>query len=146
VAFLLGAVIFASLVATGAAFVMAHLRHVPTGAWTSGTGIGDLSRALGDLLLATVGYTTLGLVAGLLFRSSVAAIIVGFAYLLPVEEIVVRIVPSAASWLPGQLLQYLAEGGSPPVSFSRSLVLSLVYVMVAVAAALVVFSRKDVTA
>src|SRR6202035_1615371 len=38
VVFMLGAVIVASLVATVAAFVMAHARHVPTAAWTSSAG------------------------------------------------------------------------------------------------------------
>jgi ABC-2 type transport system permease protein len=144
--FMVGAVVFASVVATGASFVMAHLRHVPTGAWTSGAGITDLTRALGDLILATVGFTTYGLVVGLLFRSSVTAIIVGFAYLIPVEAVVTRIVPNAAAWLPGQLLEFLSEGGSSTVGFSRSLLLSLVYVVIASTVAMVVFSRKDITA
>ena len=146
VAFLLGAVVFSSVVATGAAFVMAHFRHIPTGAWTSTTGMADLTRALGDLLLATVGYATLGMVVGLLFRSSVTAIVVGFAYLIPVETIVARIVPSSASWLPGQLFQLVAEGGSAAAGFARSLILSAVYLAIAAGAATVVFVRKDVTA
>jgi ABC-2 type transport system permease protein len=95
--FMLGAVLFASLIATVAAFVMAHARHVPTAAWTSGAGIADLTRALGDLLLATAGFTIFGLVVGLLFRSSVTAVIVGFAHLLPFEAVVTRIAPNTAS-------------------------------------------------
>jgi ABC-2 type transport system permease protein len=145
-AFMLGAVVFASLVATVAAFVMAHARHVPTGAWTSGTGITDLTRALGELLLATVGFTIFGLVVGLLFRSSVIAIIVGFAYLLPFEAVVTRIVPSTASWLPGQLLQAVATGGQEAAGFARSLILSAVYLVAAGLVATVVFVRRDVTA
>jgi ABC-2 type transport system permease protein len=144
--FLVGAVLFSSVVATGVAFVMAHLRGVPTAAWTSSTGIADLTRALGDLVLATVGFATFGLVVGLLFRSSVAAIIVGFVWLLPFENIVVRIVPQTASWLPGQLLQFLAEGGSTTANYSHSLVLSGFYLLVAMGAATIVFQRKDVTA
>jgi ABC-2 type transport system permease protein len=144
--FLVGAVIFSSVVATGVAFLMAHLRGVPTAAWTSSTGIADLTRALGDLVLATVGFATLGLIVGLLFRSSVAAIIVGFVWLLPFETIIVRIVPQARLWLPGQLLQLLAAGGSTTVTFSRALVLSACYLLVAVAAGIAVFQRKDVTA
>ena len=146
VTFMLGAVLFSSLVATLAAFVMAHARHVPTAAWTSSAGIVDLTRALGDLLLATVGFTILGLVIGLLFRSSVTAVIVGFAYLLPVEAVVVRIAPHAATWLPGQLLQAVAAGGMSPDGFSHSLVLSTVYLLIAAAVATVVFVRKDITA
>ncbi len=146
VTFMLGAVLFSSLVATLAAFVMAHARHVPTAAWTSSAGIVDLTRALGDLLLATVGFTILGLVIGLLFRSSVTAVIVGFAYLLPVEAVVVRIAPHAATWLPGQLLQAVAAGGMSPDGFSHSLVLSTVYLLIAAAVATAVFVRKDITA
>ena len=145
-AFMLGAVVFASLVATVAAFVMAHARHVPTAAWTSSAGITDLTRSLGDLLLATVGFTVFGLVVGLLFRSSVTAIIVGFAYLLPFEAVVTRIVPNTATWLPGQLLQSVAIGGQPTTDFAHSLILSTVYLVVAAAVATVVFVRKDVTA
>jgi ABC-2 type transport system permease protein len=144
--FLVGAVVFASVVAMLAAMAMAHLRHVPTEAWTSTTGIADLTRALGNLVLATIGFATFGMVIGLLFRSSVSAIIVGFAYLLPVETIVARIAPHAASWLPGQLLQFLAEGGSSEVGFSRALVLSLIYLVAAITIGVVTFTRKDVTA
>jgi ABC-type transport system involved in multi-copper enzyme maturation permease subunit len=145
-AFMLGAVVFASLVATVAAFVMAHARHVPTGAWTSSAGITDLARALGDLLVATVGFTIFGLVVGLLFRSSVTAIIVGFAYLLPFEAVVTRIVPHTATWLPGQLLQAIATGGQEAAGFPRALILSAVYVVIAGVVATVVFVRRDVTA
>jgi ABC-type transport system involved in multi-copper enzyme maturation permease subunit len=144
--FMLGAVVFASVIATVAAFVMAHGRHVPTGAWTSSAGITDLTRALGDLLLATVGFTVFGLVVGLLFRSSVTAVIVGFAYLLPFEAVVTRIVPHTATWLPGQLLQDIATGGQEAAGFAHALILSAVYVVIAAVVATVVFVRKDVTA
>lgn len=104
---------FSAVVATAVSKVMAHVRHVPTEAWTSSSGIGDLTRALEDLLLATVGFTTFGLVVGLLFRSSVTAVIVGFAYLLPVEAVVTRIAPHSATRLPGQFLPAVAAGGAP---------------------------------
>jgi ABC-2 type transport system permease protein len=144
--FMLGAVVFAALVATVACFVMAHVRHVPTTAWTSRAGIADLTRALGDLLLATAGFTTFGLVVGLLFRSSVAAVIVGFAYLLPVESVVTRIAPQSAAWLPGELLQAISAGGLSTAGFARSLVLSTIYLVIAGVVATAVFVRRDVTA
>jgi ABC-2 type transport system permease protein len=144
--FMLGAVLFASVIAAMAAIVMAHARHVPTAAWTSSAGITDLTRALGDLLMATVGFTIFGLVVGLLFRSSVIAVIVGFAYLLPVEAVVTRIAPHAAAWLPGQLLQAIAAGGLSAAGFAHSLILSTVYVVTAGVVAALVFTRRDVTA
>jgi hypothetical protein len=96
--------------------------------------------------LATVGFTTFGLVVGLLFRSSVTAIIVGFAYLLPVEAVVTRIAPHTATWLPGQLLQAVAAGGLFPDGFAHSLILSTVYFVIAWGVATLVFVRRDVTA
>ena len=101
---------------------------------------------MGDLLLATVGFATLGEVVGLLFRSSVIAIIVGFAYLLPIEAVVTRIAPHTAIWLPGQLLQAVAAGGLAPDGFAHSLILGTVYLVIAGVVATVVFVRKDVTA
>ena len=144
--FMLGAVVFASLVATVAAFVMAHGRHVPTAAWTSGAGIADLTRALGDLLLATVGFTVFGLVVGLLFRSSVTAIIVGFAYLLPFEAVITRIAPHTATGSPASSCRRSPTGGQQTAGFAHSLILCAVYVVVAGVVATVVFIRKDVTA
>ena len=93
-----------------------------------------------------MGFTIFGLVVGLLFRSSVTAIIVGFAYLLPVEAVITRIAPHTATWLPGQLLQAIAAGGLAGTGFAHSLVLSTVYVAIAGVIATVVFMRKDVTA
>jgi hypothetical protein len=85
-------------------------------------------------------------VVGLLFRSSVTAIIVGFAYLLPFEAVVTRIVPRTATWLPGQLLQAIATGGQEAAGYAHSLLLSAVYLVVAGVVATVVFVRRDVTA
>ena len=64
--FLIGAVVVATIVAICASFVMAHLRGIPTGAWTSGTGMGDLGILLGDLTSSACGFAILGLIAGVL--------------------------------------------------------------------------------
>jgi ABC-type transport system involved in multi-copper enzyme maturation permease subunit len=146
VSFLVCAVAFAALVALGVALLMAAARHVPVNAWFSSAGAGDLLRALGDLLLGVVGFATLGLVVGLFLRSSVFAVIIGFAYLLPVEALIVRIFPSTSRWLPGQLLQSVGSGGGEGSTFGRSLLISLLYLAVVSGAALVSFSRRDVTA
>jgi ABC-2 type transport system permease protein len=144
--FLALALVFAAAVATVVAFAMAHSRHVPTGAWTSSAGISDLTRALGDLALAVVGYASLGLAVGLFLRSSVFAVILGFAWLLPVEGIIMRIFPATTPWLPGSALTIVGEGGTSTVSYGHSLLVSLAYVLVAVVASIVAFIRRDVTA
>jgi ABC-type transport system involved in multi-copper enzyme maturation permease subunit len=146
ISFLVAAVVFAAAVAGVVAVGMAHLRGVPTAAWFSATGRGDLLRALGDIVLAVVGYATLGAVVGLFLRSSVAAVIVGFAYLLPVEAIVTAIVHSASTWLPGEMLTAVAQGGTHAVDYRHALGLSAVYLLVGMGAAAVWFVRRDVTA
>jgi ABC-2 type transport system permease protein len=146
VTFLAIALVFAAVIATVVAFAMAHGRHVPTGAWTSSAGISDLTRALGDLLLAVVGYATLGLAVGLFLRSSVFAVIIGFAWLLAIENIIIKIVPATTQWLPGSALTIVGEGGTSTAGYGHALVVSVAYVLVAAVVTTVVFVRRDVTA
>ena len=99
--FLVLALCFAAVAALVVAGVAAHSRGVSTSAWFTGTGLGDLVRELGDLALATIGYSVLGMALGQFVRSAVFAVIVGFAWLIAVENIITRIVPSTQQWLPG---------------------------------------------
>ena len=146
VTFLLLALCFAAVIALIVALVAARSRGVPVGAWFTGTGLSALFAELGDLALAVVGYSVLGMALGLFVRSAVFAVIVGFAWLLAVENIVARIVPSTQQWLPGQSIMAVASGGVEGVSFRHGLILGTVYLITAVAAALTVFLRSDVTA
>ena len=50
----------------------------------------------------SIGYSVLGMALGQFVRSAVFAVIIGFAWLLAVENIIARIVPSIQQWLPGQ--------------------------------------------
>jgi ABC-2 type transport system permease protein len=144
--FMVAAVVFASLVGGGVAVIMTHVRHVPVAAWFGATGIRDLTEALGELLLAVVGFTTLGLAVGLLLRSAVFAVIVGFAYLVAIENIIGRVLPATNRWLPGQLLLGVGQGGSSTSTFPRSLVISGLYLIGVSALTTYVFIRRDVTA
>jgi hypothetical protein len=140
------AVAFAAIIAGIVSIVMAHGRGIDTAAWTSATGLGDLFGALGELLVAVVGFATLGMIVGLFLRSSVAAVIVGFAYLLPVENITSAILHGTERWLPGQLLVAVAQGGTPTVTLGAAALTSAVYLTIGAVAALVWFMRRDVTA
>ena len=120
--FLIGAVVVATMVAICAAFVMAHLRGIPTSAWTSGTGMGDLGILLGDLAISACGFAIIGMIAGVLLRSSVIAIAAGLAVLLPVETILTDAIPGTARWLPAQLLEAIAQGGSTTAPFGAALI------------------------
>jgi hypothetical protein len=149
VTFMVLATAFAAVVAFLAAIAMAQSRHVPTSAWFTGTGLGDLLRALGNIELAVIGYSVLGLVIGQFLRSAVGAVILGFAWLLVIEQfILTRIVPGAAPWLPGISLSTIAGGGNSDfsISYGHGLIVAVLYIAVAAAAAAVTFARRDVTA
>jgi ABC-2 type transport system permease protein len=146
ITFLVLALCFAAVVALIVAVVAAHSRGVPTSAWFTGTGLRDLFRELGDLTLATIGYSVLGMALGQFVRSAVFAVIVGFAWLIAVENIITRIVPSTQQWLPGASILAVASGGAEGVGYGHGLILGAVYLAVAIAAAMTVFLRSDVTA
>jgi hypothetical protein len=146
ITFLVLALCFAAVVALIVAVAAAQSRHVPTSAWFTGTGLGDLFRELGDLALATVGYSILGMALGQFVRSAVFAVIIGFAWLVAVENIITRIVPSTEQWLPGASITAVASGGAEGVDYAHGMILGAVYVVVAVIAAMTVFLRSDVTA
>jgi ABC-2 type transport system permease protein len=146
ISFLVLALCFAAVVALIVAVAAAHSRGVPTGAWFTGTGLDDLFRELGDLVLATIGYSVLGMALGQFVRSAVFAVIIGFAWLVAIENIVTRIVPSTEQWLPGASILAVASGGKEGVGYQHGLILGLIYVAVAITAAMTVFLRSDVTA
>jgi len=146
ITFLALALCFAAVIALIVAVVAAHSRDVSTSAWFTGTGLGDMFRELGDLALATVGYTVLGMALGQFVRSAVFAVIVGFAWLVAVENIITRIVPSTQQWLPGASLVAVASAGGEGVGYAHGLILGAVYVVAAIVAAMTVFLRSDVTA
>ena len=146
ITFLLLALCFAAVIALIVAVVAAHSRGVPTSAWFTGTGLGDLFRELGDLALAVIGYSVLGMALGQFVRSAVFAVIIGFAWLLAIENIVTRIVPSIQEWLPGQSILAVASGGDEGMSYGHGLILGAVYLVLAISAATLMFVRSDVTA
>lgn len=146
ITFLVAAVVFASVVAGGVAVVMAHVRHIPVGAWFGATGIKDLTTALGELLLAVIGFGTLGLAVGLFLRSAVFAVVVGLGYLITVESIVGRVLPALNHWLPGQLLLGVGQGGNANTGFARAVVLSALYLLGVALVTAWAFTRRDVTA
>src|SRR3984885_4516936 len=121
ITFLVLALVFAGVVAFVVALAAAHSRDVSTSAWFTGTGLGDLFRELGDLVLATIGYSVLGMSLGQFVRSAVFAVIIGFAWLIAVENIITRIVPSTQQWLPGQSIIAVASGGAEGVSYGHGL-------------------------
>ena len=143
--FLAGALVLAALSAGIAAVAMAHVRGISTSAWSSSTGIADLARSLANVAIATVGYATLGVIVGLVLRSPVMSVMIGLVYLLIIENVLSAVISGASRWLPGQLLNTVASGGDDTTSFSAAFITSTLYLVVAAAASLAQFARRDVT-
>jgi hypothetical protein len=85
-------------------------------------------------------------VIGQFLRSAVFAVIVGVAWIIAVENIITRIVPGTAKWLPGTALDTVAAGGTEAASYAHGLIIAAAYLIAATAAAAITFTRRDVTA
>jgi len=142
--FMIGAVAIATVGAVVVAFAMAHSRGIPTDQWTILAGLRAIGTGFIDVTLAIVGYGLLGMTLGIVMRSSVAAVAIGIAYLLPVEQILASTVTSTAGYLPGQLLSAVAEGGTSTIGYAHSLVGALLYLTLAAGVGIALFVHRDV--
>ena len=144
--FLVGAIAVATMFGICAAFLLAHARDISTGAWTSGVGMGDVGVQVGDTAASACGFAAIGMIAGLLLRSSVLAIAAGLAALLPFETILTDAVPGTGRWLPAPLLESIAQGGASLAPFAAAMSTMALYLGAAFVVAVFVFVRRDVTA
>ena len=143
--FMIGAVALATVSSVVVAFVMAHGRRILTDEWTTLAGLQAMGTGFIDVALATVGFALLGMALGIVTRSSVAAVAIGIAYLLPVEQILASTVTSTAGYLPGELLSAVAQGGTSTIGYAHSLVGTLLYLATAAGIAITLSVRRDVT-
>lgn len=140
-AFLAGATVLAALL--GAALGPLITGADPA-AWGTGEGLAATAEGGGNLAAALLGWAALGILLAVVLRSAPAAIGVGVAYALPLEVLLTAVFEDSARWLPGQLFQALARGGTPQLDHTAALLGSLAWTAAALAAALVVFARRDV--
>lgn len=134
----------ACAVSVAVSFALGPSKGVDTSAWTSSAGLHALGSATGHVVLAALGYGTLGVALAIVLRSSVAALAVGVVWLLPAEAIIDAVWTDGGRWLPGQLLEALAHGGTDATSIVRAGLLLAVYGVAVAVAAAIVFERRDV--
>lgn len=135
----------AAVIALAIAMGVAQANGIDSSAWLSGHGLVETAETTGRLILAAIGWGLLGAVLGLLLRSSTTAVAAGLAYALPLENLLTSVWSVGAEWLPGQLLESLAEGGAADVSLTRAAMLLAIYAVGALALAAIVFQRRDIT-
>jgi len=131
--------------AAAVSVAIASGKGVDVSVWFGPSGLAATGRAVGNLLLATLGFGLIGAVLGVLLRSPVAAIGAGVAYLLPVEAILSTTVSGVDRFLPGQLLQTLAAGSGHSPSYSAAAITFALYALAALAVTGAVFAHRDVT-
>jgi ABC-2 type transport system permease protein len=127
------------------AFPLAHARGISTSTWLTADGFAEIGRAYGDTLLMVVLFAILGTALGLIVRSTVPAVAIGVAWLMPFEHIVQGAWADAGRWFPGLILDAISRDGTEIASFTRSVSLGLLYTGALAAAAAVSFLRRDVT-
>jgi ABC-2 type transport system permease protein len=138
------AVAVAGVAAVATALIVAPTQDISTSAWFTSAGWTALAGGLGNLLLATLGWGLVGALLALVLRAPAAAVGVGLAWALPGELLVTAAWADGARWLPGQLLDALAQGGTAAVTYGSAGLLLALYGVVAVAAGTALFTRRDV--
>ena len=140
------AMMAALLLSAAVAIPLAHSRGIATTAWFTVGGLGHLASNYANALLAVVFFGTAGFALAVLLRSTVLALGVGLAWLLPLENIVQNSWAGSGHWLPGLLFGAVGRGGTNIVSYQVALGLALAYCAIALTVASVSFLRRDVTA
>jgi len=135
---------YGAALATALLLVPGH--GISTAAWFSGAGIQSLLAAAGNLLLATLAWGAIGAVLAIVLRSTAVAIAGGLAYALVVENLLTATWSGGAQWLPGQLIDAIARGGTAAVSYGSALGLVGLYLLVAGVIVGAFFQRRDVAA
>ena len=95
--------------------------------------------------LAQIVWGVVGLAIAVVSRSAVVAVAIGAGYVLVVESMLKMANGVPSDWLLGSTLNAIASGGTASVSFSAALALGAAYVIVGLALAGVVLTRRDVT-
>ena len=124
---------------------IASLAGVSTGAWND-----DLLRTVAvgyvNLTLAALLWGVAGLFLGMVTRSAGIAIAAGIGYLLVFEGLLGMLLDSASKWLPGSSFSTIAAGGTADMAYGTALLVAAAYAGAALAATVLLFRHRDITA
>lgn len=148
-AFAIITVLVSAITSVGLAFALSGRAKVATELWTTADARTSLIQTFGNVLISTIGYGTIGMILGLLFRSPISSISIGVGWLLVVESIIAIAWRPSGDWMPGTLLSIVATGGSPIgvtdlPSYSQSLLRVTVFLVFASLLTGTLFKRRDV--
>lgn len=149
VTFALVSVLVSAATAVGLALALSGKAKVSTNNWFTNDGYTAFSHSFVNVFISTIGYGTIGMILGLIFRSPISSISIGTAYLLVVESIISIAWKPASNWMPGNLLSVVASGGSPigvedAPTYSQALLRIALYLVGAGLITATLFKRRDV--
>ena len=138
-------VILAAVVSMSLAFGLSGKAKVATDAWITSDALQELAKTFGNVLLSVIAFGTIGMILGLLLRSPISAISLGVIWLLIVENILVAVKSSLGTWMPGILISTIAVGGTDDISYTHSITMVAIYLVVSTAIVVTLFKRRDVS-
>jgi undecaprenyl pyrophosphate phosphatase UppP len=137
-------VTLAAVLSVALSYLFAGVKDISTAAWASPEANAALTRTFINVLIATIGYGIFGMILGLLFRSPISAISIGFIWNLIIEGLLSAFVTNIDRYFPGQLLSIVAQGGSDKVSYQYALITSYGFLLSGLLIVAVLFKRRDV--
>ena len=132
-------------VSVALSFTLAAIRGIPTSNWLGAAGAQTIGRTYGNTLLSLALFAILGTALALIVRSTVPAVALGVAWMMPLEHIVQGVWADAGGWFPGLVLDAITRSGTTVAPYSRSLHLGLLYTGVLAVVGAISFLRRDVT-
>jgi ABC-type transport system involved in multi-copper enzyme maturation permease subunit len=130
----------AAVLSIAAAYAFAPGQHIATDAWS----FASVGASFGRILLTTLGWGVLGTVLAVIFRSPAPSIGAGVVYILLVDPLINAAWSAGGRWLPGQMLQAIALGGTTESSLIRAALIVVIYMVAILVMATALFVRRDV--
>jgi ABC-type transport system involved in multi-copper enzyme maturation permease subunit len=138
-------VTLAAVVSMSLAFGLSGKAKVETDAWVTSDALQELAKTFGNVLLSVIAFGTVGMILGLLLRSPISAISLGVIWLLIVENILIAVKASLGKWMPGNLMSTIAVGGTDDLSYTHSVTMVAIYLVIGTTIVAILFKRRDVS-
>jgi ABC-type transport system involved in multi-copper enzyme maturation permease subunit len=118
--------------------------EVDTSRWFTNEGLLALLAGGANYFLAALGWGVFGQVIAVLARSAIVALAIGVMVAIPIDLALTDTVERARPWLPGQLLQAVARGGTTTLEYGPSVVTVLAASVLGLGVSILVFRSRDI--
>jgi ABC-2 type transport system permease protein len=144
VLFTLAATLVATMVVVAVSPGLASVAGVSTDAWDIGL-TGTVLTGYVQVTLSVLLWGMVGLLVGVLTRSTGIAVGIGIGYLLVFEGAASMLLEGAGKWLPGSAFTAIASGGTSDLRFGAAVALGALYGAAALVVSAIVVRRRDIT-